>query len=315
LKHAKRLRTIIYSKVSTPVPGVSHRQKSSVEGDMAQTISDAPWHEGWSNLDQSADPHWYVKFLDATRGRMTALIEQDPARYFAFLEPKPGGEILDVGTGTGVLVHGLAPLVDPGGEVVGVDLSQTMVDEATKRATNLPGKIRFEKGNAMALSFKDNTFDAAMSSIVFQHLPDPGLALSEMVRVTKPGGTVTIIEQDWETFVIDCGDKAVTRRISNFFCDRVPNGWIGRELYRYFCGAGLCNVHIIPANHILCGEPANMLASMIRETLDRAEATKAITPAEREAWQMEFEARVEANSLFLGFTMFRAIGRKRNGEC
>ena len=282
---------------------------------MAKTITEAPWHDSWSNLDQTADPQWFVKFLDATRGRMTALIEQDPARYFSFLEPKSGKQILDVGTGTGVLVHALGHLVEPGGEVVGIDLSETMVKEATKRAEGFSKSLRFEKGDALAMSFKDNSFDAAMSSIVFQHLPDPQRALDEMVRVTKPGGTVTIIEQDWETFVIDCGDKAVTRRICNFFCDGVTHGWIGRELYHLFCGAGLCNVHVIPANHILCGEPVEMIAPMIRETLDRAQKAKVLEPAEREAWQMEFEARLEAESLFMGFSMFRAIGRKRDGEC
>jgi ubiquinone/menaquinone biosynthesis C-methylase UbiE len=282
---------------------------------MAQTITGAPWHEGWANLDQSGDPQWYVKFLDDTRGRMTALIEQDPGRYYAFFEPKPGKRILDVGTGTGVLIHALAPLLEPGGEVVGIDLSQTMVDEATKRAAGSTGHLRFEKQDAMALTFEDNSFDGAMSSIVFQHLPDPGAALGEMVRVTKPGGVVTIIEQDWETFVIDCGDREVTRRLTNFFCDHVAHGWIGRQLYRLFCGAGLCNVHVVPANHVLCGEPAAGLAPMIKETLERAQAANAITSAEREAWEMEFDCRLEAQTLFMGFTMFRVIGRKRNGEC
>lgn len=274
-----------------------------------------PWHEGWSNLDQTSDPHWYVKFLDATRGRMTALIEQDPVRYFSFLEPKPGKRILDVGTGTGVLVHALAPLVGDKGEVVGIDLSQIMIDEANSRAPQAKGNLRFEKGDAMALPYKDNSFDGAMSSIVFQHLPEPCIALSEMVRVTAPGGVVTILEQDWETFVVDCGDRAITRKISNFFCDHLPHGWVGRELFRLFCGAGLCNVHIVPANHVVCGESAAILAPIILETLERAQEAGVITGSEREAWQMEFEARLEANTMFAGFTMFRAIGRKRNGEC
>jgi len=282
---------------------------------MPNSTVSAPWHEDWANLDKSADPQWFVRFLDETRGRMTALIEQDPARYYSFLEPKPGKRVLDVGTGTGVLVHALAPLLDPGGEVVGVDISETMVKEATKRAAKVNGKLTFEKADAGALQFEDNSFDAAMSSIVFQHLPDPATALAEMVRVVKPGSCVTIIEQDWETFVVDCGERSVTRRIANFFCDKVPNGWIGRELYRLFCGAGLCNVHVIPANHILCGEPANMLAPTIRQTVERAQEAGAISAAEREAWQMEFEARVEADSLFVGFTMFRVLGRKKNGEC
>ncbi|MEA2554306.1 MAG: hypothetical protein QOJ65_2482 [Fimbriimonadaceae bacterium] len=282
---------------------------------MAPETATRPWHEDWTNLDQTADPQWFVKFLDSTRGRMTALIEQDPARYFSFLEPKSGKRVLDVGCGTGVLIHALAPLVEPKGEVVGIDLSQTMIDEATKRASEKPGNLRFTKMDAFAMDFDDDEFDAAMACIVFQHLPDPDKALGEMVRVTKPGGIVTVVDQDWETLVIDCGDKDVTRRHRNFFCDHVPNGWMGRQLYRLFCGAGLCNVHVVPANHVMHGAPAAMLEPMVRETLQRAQDAEVLTPAEREAWEMEFDCRLEANSLFIAFTLYRTIGRKPIGEC
>lgn len=281
---------------------------------MAHTIAGSPGHHDWSHLDQTSDPQWFVKFLDSTRGRMTALIEQDPHRYFSFLEPKPGKKILDVGTGTGVLVHALARIVQPNGQVLGIDLSQTMIDEASKRASEMAG-LSFEKMDAMAMNFEDGQFDGAMSSIVFQHLPDPARALDEMIRVTKPGGIISIIEQDWETFVIDCGDACVTRRMMNHFSDNVPNGWIGRELFRLFCGAGLCNVHIVPANHVLCGESANSLAPIFYQMLERSEAEEVITRDEREAWQMEFETRMEACTLFAGFTLFRAVGRKAIGEC
>lgn len=246
---------------------------------------------------------------------MVAHIEQDPGRYYAFLEPKPGKRILDVGSGTGALLHPLVPLVQPEGKVVGVDISQTMVDEATKRASESGLPLEFQKMDATALGFEDDSFDASLASIVFQHLPDPETALSEMVRVTKPGGIVTIVEQDWETFVIDCGDQDVTRRLVNYFCDTVPHGWMGRELYRMFCGAGLCNVHVTPANHIVHGEPVKDLAPTIRENLTRAHAAGVLSDAEREAWELEFECRLEACTLFVGFTFFRAIGRKPIGAC
>lgn len=281
---------------------------------MPHTMAGSPGHKDWSNLDQTSDPQWFVKFLDSTRGRMTALIEQDPHRYFNFLEPKAGKRILDVGTGTGVLVHALARIVQPGGQVLGIDLSQIMIDEASKRGADVSG-LSFEKMDAMSMNFEDDQFDGAMSSIVFQHLPDPTRALEEMIRVTKRGGIISIIEQDWETFVIDCGDSSVTRRMMNHFSDNVANGWIGRELFRLFCGAGLCNVHIVPANHVLCGDSANSLAPIFYKMLERSEEEDVITADEREAWQMEFETRMEAKTLFAGFTLFRAIGRKPNGPC
>src|SRR5579864_1237802 len=178
---------------------------------MPQTTSH-PSHRDWAQLDKTEDPHAYVRFLDASRERLLAQIQKDPKAFYSYLDPKPGMQVLEVGSGTGSALHPLALLVQPGGKVVGIDYSQIMVDEAQKRADASGLPLEFLQMDAGALDFPDDSFDRTSSNIVFQHLPDPVGALREMVRVTKPGGRVVINEQDWDTFIIDGSDKDTIRK-------------------------------------------------------------------------------------------------------
>ena len=65
---------------------------------------------------------------------------------------------------------------------------------------------------------------------MLQHLADPRAAFEEMVRVTKPGGTVQIIDRDWGMVAVEADDQAVTRKILNCIGGKIRNGWIGRRV-------------------------------------------------------------------------------------
>jgi demethylmenaquinone methyltransferase/2-methoxy-6-polyprenyl-1,4-benzoquinol methylase len=94
---------------------------------------------------------------------------------------------LDVATGTGDLAIALR---DRGADVVGIDFSEGMLEIARKKA----GDIDFRTGNALALDFPDNEFDAATVGFGARNFDDLDRGLAEMARVVKPGGRVVVLE-------------------------------------------------------------------------------------------------------------------------
>lgn len=109
----------------------------------------------------------------------------------------PGSRVLDVATGTGDLALELGRRVFPGGEVVGSDFAEAMLDRARAKAE--PGSVgtvrpRFEWGDALELPYTDGSFDAATVGFGARNFADLGRGLSEMVRVVRPGGRVVVLE-------------------------------------------------------------------------------------------------------------------------
>src|SRR5690242_125297 len=103
----------------------------------------------------------------------------------------PGGRALDVATGTGDLALELADRVAPGGEVVGVDFSERMLELARAKGGD---RVRFESGNALDLAYSDGAFDAATVGFGARNFSDLQRGLSEMARVVRPGGRVVVLE-------------------------------------------------------------------------------------------------------------------------
>ncbi len=109
----------------------------------------------------------------------------------------PGEKVLDVATGTGDLALELAKRVGPGGEVIGSDFAEGMLDRArAKAASPRAGAAipRFEWGDAMGLPYEDDMFDAATVGFGARNFDDLGRGLREMARVVRPGGRVVVLE-------------------------------------------------------------------------------------------------------------------------
>ncbi len=147
------------------------------------------------------------------------------------LLPLGGDErVLDVGCGTGALAYAVAPSVR---EVVGLDSDPAMVELAQAGA---PANAGFTVGDGEHLPFAEAEFDVAATLRTLHHTGDPELLVAELARVTKPGGTVLVVDQlapvdDEEALVLNTFERARDASTSRVLPER--------ELRDLFDGLGL----------------------------------------------------------------------------
>ena len=106
-----------------------------------------------------------------------------PFLEFAGLEPD--GRVLDVGCGTGTLSLALA---EHGAKVIGLDASESYLDGARRLRSHR--NVSYEHGDACHLRYDDASFDACVSTLAIDVIPEVDLVAAEMRRVTRPGGVV-----------------------------------------------------------------------------------------------------------------------------
>ena len=124
---------------------------------------------------------------DAMNRLMTAGLDQRWRREAAEAVVRPGDRVLDSCCGTGDLAIAAAAA---GGRVTGVDFSEPMLERARTKAPD----IEWVAGDALALPFEDETFDAATVGFGVRNLAELDKGLRELRRVLRPGGRLAILE-------------------------------------------------------------------------------------------------------------------------
>jgi ubiquinone/menaquinone biosynthesis C-methylase UbiE len=120
--------------------------------------------------------------------------------YFArelvkFPAVKPGSRVLDVATGAGAVLFAVAERLAGSGHVVGIDVTDAMLDRATAEARRRSlGGVELRKMDAHDLDFPDDSFDYVLCSFAFLSLRDKERALSEFRRVLAPAGWVCLLD-------------------------------------------------------------------------------------------------------------------------
>jgi SAM-dependent methyltransferase len=136
---------------------------------------------GWDLGAEDYEPPWAAQLAVAQR------------KLLECAAPAPGERVLDVACGTGLIAFGAAAAVGPDGHVLGVDLSDRMVDGAQRRAHRQSvTNTHFLRMDAERLALADEGFDVALCALGLMYMPDPEEAVREMRRVVRPGGRVGV---------------------------------------------------------------------------------------------------------------------------
>lgn len=107
---------------------------------------------------------------------------------------REGGRVLDVCTGTGELAFLLSERVGPRGSVTGADFCEEMLDRARVKQGKARANLSFIFSDAKKLPYPDHSFDAVTAAFGMRNIPDTSMALTEIERVLKPGGTFVCLE-------------------------------------------------------------------------------------------------------------------------
>jgi len=256
------------------------------------------------------EPRDYIdpRYLDIA----AETVRQDKQRTYTCMHLQPGQVVLDVGCGPGIDTIALASIVGSTGRVVGVDHDAAMIAEAQKRAVQAgcgPWCHHYQ-ADAAALPFETGTFDASRSERLFQHVLNPAAVLSEMARVTRPGGWVVVLDTDWSTLSFDTSEVDLERRLSLYRLEHFVNsGYAGRQLYSLFKRQQFLEITVeirpIYVTDYTLGRYASHLDVLEADAL----AADVITEEELHRWRQSLEQAQAEGAFFLHVTTVLVAGR------
>jgi ubiquinone/menaquinone biosynthesis C-methylase UbiE len=223
------------------------------------------------------------------------------------LRPAPGQRLLDAGSGTGDVARQLAAAVGGTGEVLGVDYSAAFVANASRRETS--ANVTYMQGDLARLDLPGDSVDGVWCERVLQHVADPDAAIAELLRVTRPGGRVCLIDTDWSSLAFDGMPADLTREFLATASERFAAfaGTTGRTLRRRLVAAGLDDIEATP---VACffGDPVTAAVVLPMVSPDVPEAAGMIPTELRERWFAEIAAAGERGDFLAVLTIWVVAG-------
>ncbi len=185
----------------------------------------------------------YIHGTDKTeQERLVALNHLTNPAFVEFLELRPDGAVLEVGSGLGILAGEVAARVSQG-EVIGIEYSPDQLAAAHVSQPNL----RLQQGDAHRLPFDRARFDVVYCRYLLEHVADPVQVLREMRRVLRPGGRVCMQENNVlaNEFYPECPRfDAVWEKFAALQSKLGGDALIGKKLFALLRQAGFQNIRL-----------------------------------------------------------------------
>ncbi|WP_327699615.1 methyltransferase domain-containing protein [Streptomyces sp. NBC_00459] len=273
---------------------------------MGQTPHTRPTSEFHARNFSTADVGRLVAGLDAQDGA-------DGVRRLrvwaqSALDPWPGEQVIDVGSGTGSQTLALAAAVGPTGDTVGIEANPALREVAERRAAAAGSTARFLDGDALALPLPDATVDVVWCERVLQHLSEPDRAVGEIARVLCPGGRVVLIDSDWATALLHPGDPDAVAALLAGTLAAAANPYSGRRLPDQLSAAGLViddqgSQALLQDNKAV---PWPLVRMMGESTVRRG----LMTEEQREGLYAALTEAAERGALHMSVTMFAVVAHR-----
>ena len=228
------------------------------------------------------------------------------------LDPQLGERILDIGSGPGFLAAAIASRAGASGAVSGIDLSEPMIAYARGLAA-APGAapMTFVLGDATALGFPDQSFDAVVSTQVYEYVPEIEAAMAEVHRVLVPGGRVLILDTDWDSVVWHTSDRERHARVMIAWQEHLADPWLPRTLTRRLESAGLTvqrqNVLVLlnPAF-----DPRTFSAGVMQLIANFVPGRRGVTDDEATAWLADLQDLGARGEYFFSLNRYLFLARR-----
>jgi SAM-dependent methyltransferase len=172
------------------------------------------------------------------------------------LRPEPGARLLDAGSGAGDVARWLAAKVGPAGEVIALDSSAATITAARQRHDG--SNVRYLTGAVAATTLPADSVDGVWCERVLQHVDAADVVIGELIRVTRPGGRICLIDTDWGSLAFDGVPARLARTVVATMHGRLTphQADMGRTLRRRLVGARLAEVTATPVTCVF-GDPAS----------------------------------------------------------
>jgi len=262
----------------------------------------------FSDVDHSGRSAALVEYL----ARAAQLASERRRIGYDQLHLQAGSSVLDVGCGAGEVCVELVARVGRRGRVAGVDVSQAMIDAARRAVAEAGVGVELHAATAYALPFPDGTFDAVRAERVFQHLEDADAGLAEMLRVTRSGGRITVMDPDHGQLGLaleDPADRRIFEAVHSDLLRSVVNPHSGTRLRGMFVRSGLRDIEqTVSAIEFVKPDFVRML--FLDDHLAAVVENGEITREDADRFARALEARHQAGTFFANVVAYRVAATK-----